>query len=438
MYENQLITFDKNREVTGTKGHDFHRTNDFDIYASENKQAFYVDLVKQWLVFMEDKMIFYGDPIQLEVMGIGIEQAKDNLIKVNGDSEVIDSDNFFRAIANNNADKVNRLIEKGADPNMVTDQGTSALITALQHENPTIVKKLLDAGADPNLQGYHMDYPDTNPLDIAIEKNNVSLIKMLLENGANPNQTHVQNLGNKDMETNSLINAIELENVKAVEMLLKHGANAQENLKDGGEGITPIDYAEEKAQWGVSSELEKIINLLTGKHTRKDTSENSQKQDGPGDGSSNIGNNKKETAEQDQSKSFSYESYTNSRFGFSVDYPTTFSKEDAPTNNDGREFTNNEASILAYGSHINVLEGNETIETYYNRAIESNPGSIAYQQVGSDWYVISFKEGNDTIYEKAIIEKDIISTLKITYPTSRQSYYKPMVTHISEGFEGAE
>lgn len=136
--------------------------------------------------------------------------------------------------------------------------------------------------------------------------------------------------------------------------------------------------------------------------------------------------------------SIQYNTYTNTRYGFSIEYPTTFNMSPPPTNNDGREFTNGEATITAFGSHINVIEDNETIETYYDRELESISSPISYQRLGNDWYVLSYQEGNNTVYQKAIIGETIISTLIIRYPSSRQEYYGPMITRISDTFKGGQ
>ncbi|MBB6446745.1 tetratricopeptide (TPR) repeat protein [Bacillus benzoevorans] len=132
---------------------------------------------------------------------------------------------------------------------------------------------------------------------------------------------------------------------------------------------------------------------------------------------------------------FTYQTYTNSRFGFSVQHPATFSMGEPPANNDGRKFSNGEASIKAYASHINVIEENETIETYYNQALGDTAGPISYQRLGDDWYVISYTNGGNTIYEKAKMGKGIINTFIIEYPANKQSLYGPMVDHISKTFK---
>ena len=135
---------------------------------------------------------------------------------------------------------------------------------------------------------------------------------------------------------------------------------------------------------------------------------------------------------------FLYNAYKNDRYGFTVEDPTTFAKGEAPTNGDGRKFYNGESTILAYAGHINIIEDNETIETYYYRALENAPSPITFQRLESDWYVISYHDGGNIVYQKGIIGEDIISTLIITYPSSKQAYYDPMVNRVAKSFKGGK
>ena len=146
--------------------------------------------------------------------------------------------------------------------------------------------------------------------------------------------------------------------------------------------------------------------------------------------------NNNESPSQKGTESFSYNTYTNDRYGFTVEYPTIFTKGEAPTNGDGRKFYNAESTIFAYAGHINIIEDNETIETYYYRALENAPSPIAFQRLESDWYVISYHDGGNIVYQKGIIGEDIISTLIITYPSSKQAYYDPMVNRVAKSFKG--
>ncbi|MFB5284952.1 hypothetical protein [Peribacillus sp. Hz7] len=70
--------------------------------------------------------------------------------------------------------------------------------------------------------------------------------------------------------------------------------------------------------------------------------------------------------------------------------------------------------------------------------MEKIESSIVYKRLGSDWYVISYKDGSHMVYEKAIIGEDIISTVVITYPSSKQEYYGPMITRILRTFKGGQ
>lgn len=135
---------------------------------------------------------------------------------------------------------------------------------------------------------------------------------------------------------------------------------------------------------------------------------------------------------------FVYKTYVNGRYGFSVQYPTVFTEGQAPTNDDGREFYNEESTIVAYGNLINILAENETIETYYSQTLAELSNSVAYKRLGNNWYVVSYNRGSNTIYQKAIINNGVIFTLKITYPSSQQNNYDSMVSHISNTFTPGE
>jgi hypothetical protein len=131
------------------------------------------------------------------------------------------------------------------------------------------------------------------------------------------------------------------------------------------------------------------------------------------------------------SEVFKYKTYENGRFGFTVQYPDTFTEGLEPTNDDGREFDNGECKIIA--AAINVLDG-ETIQTEYKKALANAKGPISYQRVGANWFVVSYKDGNNIVYEKSIIQNGTSYDLNIAYPSSKQAKYGPMVTHIVSTF----
>ena len=72
------------------------------------------------------------------------------------------------------------LLERGADINMRSDDGCSALILALRQKHTRIVKRLLFLGADPNVVD---GYGETS-LGLAKEANNSDLVRLLEQAGA--------------------------------------------------------------------------------------------------------------------------------------------------------------------------------------------------------------------------------------------------------------
>jgi hypothetical protein len=138
--------------------------------------------------------------------------------------------------------------------------------------------------------------------------------------------------------------------------------------------------------------------------------------------------------EQISEEKVTYKTYTNGRFGFSLQYPTGLTMAPPPTNGDGANFYNDEIDITAYGGHTNTVQQGETTETYYQQDINSIPGEIAYQKVTEDWYVLSYKENGNIIYKKFFFGDSVFNTLIITYPASTQDKYGPITTHISKAF----
>lgn len=68
----------------------------------------------------------------------------------------------------------------GANPNLKTINGETALILACYYNHSKVVKKLLEFGANPNLADNVLD----TPLHAATSER---IIKMLIKAGANPN-----------------------------------------------------------------------------------------------------------------------------------------------------------------------------------------------------------------------------------------------------------
>lgn len=98
----------------------------------------------------------------------------------------LDEDNksswLFSAIHAGQAEVVEALLMKGADPNQKDKRGLTPLRYALFHDRPGIVRLLLNYGADPNTESINC-----LPLEYAVSRQKKNMIKMLLQRGANPN-----------------------------------------------------------------------------------------------------------------------------------------------------------------------------------------------------------------------------------------------------------
>ena len=138
-----------------------------------------------------------------------------------------------------------------------------------------------------------------------------------------------------------------------------------------------------------------------------------------------------------QSNQYTYNRYTNGRFGFSVKIPSSFTAGPEPTNGDGRVFTDGDCTITASAGHMNIIQENETIETYYEWALKDIVDlEEAYHTVSGNSYVVSYVEGDKIIYHKGIAENDCITTLIIEYPASLSAEYDSMVNEVAKSLTG--
>ena len=80
-------------------------------------------------------------------------------------------------------EKIDALVDAGADVNAVGDEGRTPLLLAVVYQNEASVERLLARGADPNAPSGQREYP----LPWAARVSNKDIVSMLLERGADPN-----------------------------------------------------------------------------------------------------------------------------------------------------------------------------------------------------------------------------------------------------------
>lgn len=82
---------------------------------------------------------------------------------------------------------VKHLLRIGADVNMTSELGFSALNMAVIKNNSKLIQILLKAGANINFQDTTVFGLGETPLTSAIRENNETMVKLLLDDGADPN-----------------------------------------------------------------------------------------------------------------------------------------------------------------------------------------------------------------------------------------------------------
>lgn len=135
------------------------------------------------------------------------------------------------------------LLKHGADPNMQSDEGHTALMTVSDSEieNESFVNLLLNANADVNI----VNKIGMTALHSASSRGHINIVKRLLENKSDPN------IGTN--EATPLLLTISNNHLEIAKILLDAGANP--NVKNK-EGWTPLHFAADK---GENDLVEKIM-----------------------------------------------------------------------------------------------------------------------------------------------------------------------------------
>lgn len=122
--------------------------------------------------------------------------------------------------------------------------------------------------------------------------------------------------------------------------------------------------------------------------------------------------------------------YHNSRFGYNVLYPSSFSNIYESENGDGCRFSkDSHTCLIVYGMH-NVL--NETIEDKYNEYRSKSP---VYYRLKDNWFVVSdYTENGDIFYLKTVLKDGVFITAELHYPNNEKEYYSKLISKIFTNF----
>lgn len=133
----------------------------------------------------------------------------------------------------------------------------------------------------------------------------------------------------------------------------------------------------------------------------------------------------------------SYKLLTNSRFGFSIEYPSMITVINHAQNGAGSSLTTPDGSVSmqVYGDHMaefgTTPSLTELYEEYKNRASYN----IGYQVKKNNWFVLSGELGSTIYYEKHFLKSDgTHNWFLIAYPKSREKEFDPIIGHLVDTF----
>lgn len=135
---------------------------------------------------------------------------------------------------------------------------------------------------------------------------------------------------------------------------------------------------------------------------------------------------------------FEWKTYTNARFGYSLEYPTILVPQSEATNCDGRHFISSDSkkNLLAFGNYNALLL---TIEQLYKKTLDeySDEGKrVGYKAQEKNWFVISGFDGDKVFYRKTVRHKinddsEIDATVIFSYPSAEKALFDKVTEQIA-------
>ncbi|HSH37926.1 MAG TPA: hypothetical protein VK993_04000 [Chthoniobacterales bacterium] len=134
-----------------------------------------------------------------------------------------------------------------------------------------------------------------------------------------------------------------------------------------------------------------------------------------------------------------FDTYTNVRFGYAVDYPADMlTPQGEPDNGDGQRFTSQtgDVELLAVGSY-NALD--KTLRERFAEEMEPEDDdapkrTVTYKVLKKDWFVVSGTEGKRVFYTKVMLKEDTFKRMTFRYPAERDAELTPLTARIAKSF----
>ena len=133
-----------------------------------------------------------------------------------------------------------------------------------------------------------------------------------------------------------------------------------------------------------------------------------------------------------------YSTYTNPRFFFTIDYPSSLLRmQPPPINGDGRIFVSTDKTV-EMRAWANYNATFLKLSEQFDQNLKSFGDGVTYKFLGDNKFVISgVKKGKifyqETLYHK-FKETDVFYTFTIEYPQSKRKIYDGVVQRIAKSF----
>ena len=126
-----------------------------------------------------------------------------------------------------------------------------------------------------------------------------------------------------------------------------------------------------------------------------------------------------------------YNTYVNGRYGFSIEYPSDLTPQEASTNNDGIYFSNvdNTVELIAWGS--NNIEGSSA-ESLYKQDMLYVPSENHITWCNDYAYNLTWYDDEYMYHKYSIVGKGSINTFTFKSPIDNRALYEYVIESLDK------
>ena len=131
-----------------------------------------------------------------------------------------------------------------------------------------------------------------------------------------------------------------------------------------------------------------------------------------------------------QTKELEYKNYNNKKFSYSITYPDNLKIGAETANGNVLKSDDGKVSLQLYGTNN---KSDDTIDSIYNKAIKNT--NMYYKVKSENWFVISYIEGDEIIYQKKVVGKASTNTFIFKFPANQKDKYTEAVDKLEKSFK---